>query len=84
MADQFPGRKEGSAKINGTGRMVLDPLTDVVVRVLVSVRVSGGEFVVHVLRHRKGSEDKQHPHERGNDADSPNRAKLLKNRWHSH
>jgi hypothetical protein len=45
--------------------MVLDPLTEVVIGVLVAVRIGNGELVMHVLRDRKGGkpeEDTDYPY----------------------
>lgn len=35
--------------------MVLHPLTEIVIRMLVPVAISSGQFMVHVLRDCKGS-----------------------------
>lgn len=56
MTDGLPDGENRPAKINRTGCMMLDPLTEVVVRVLVTVGIGGGEFVVDVLRNGKGRE----------------------------
>jgi len=50
--------------------MMLDPLAEVVVRMLVSVLVCGSELVVNILRRRKRSQDDYHRNEPGDDADS--------------
>jgi hypothetical protein len=36
--------------------MLLHPLTDVVVRVLVAVRIGGGQLMMDILSHRKRSQ----------------------------
>lgn len=48
--------------------MVLDPLTNVGVRMFVTIRIGRRQFVVHVLRNGEGSEDQQEQSEAETDA----------------
>jgi len=50
---------------------MLDPLTEIVVRVLMPVSIRGGQFVVNILGHRKRGKDEQERDEPGDDAGSP-------------
>ena len=53
-ADEFKRGTRRTAVVHRTGRMMLHPLTEVGVRVLVAIRIGGGQFVMDVLGHRKG------------------------------
>lgn len=44
--------------------MVLDPLADVGIGMFMTIRIGGGQLVVNILRHGKGSQpqdDTDHP-----------------------
>ena len=47
--NDFRGGTRGSTEIDGAGRMVLYPLTEVGIRMFMAVRVSGRELMVHIL-----------------------------------
>ena len=59
-------RWEGNITINRSSRVVLNPLTDIGVRVFMAVRVSRGQLVVDLLGHSKrrqaehGTDDPYH------------------------
>lgn len=46
-------------EIQRSGRMVLHPLAQVVVRVFVAVGIGRRQLMVHILRDRKRSQDQQ-------------------------
>lgn len=48
--------------------MVLNPLTDVRIRVLMPIRIGRGQLMVHVLRNGKRSNDEQQKNKAGGDA----------------
>lgn len=59
LIDRVPCRKDRSTEINRTGSVVLNPLAEVGIRVLVPIGISRSQFVVHVLRDRKGCNGEQ-------------------------
>ena len=54
--------------IERTGRMVLNPLTEVRIRVLMPIRISRGQLMVHVLGNGKRSNGEQQQNKAGGDA----------------
>lgn len=56
--------------------MVLNPLTEIAVRMLVSVRVGGSQFVMDVLRNRQRRQPKQDDNEPRRDAGTAPRQEL--------
>jgi hypothetical protein len=52
-------RKEGSAIIERTGRVVLHPLTEVGIRMFVPIMVSRRQLVMDILRDGKGGNGEQ-------------------------
>jgi len=63
-ADQFTGGQNRHAHIQRPGRMVLDPLTEIGIRMLMTIVIGGGQLVVNILRDGKRGqpkEDKNHP-----------------------
>ena len=50
--------------------MMLDPLTEIRIRVLVAIGIGRRKFVMHVLSHRKGSDRQQDDDQPGTDTES--------------
>lgn len=48
--------------------MVLNPLTEVRIRMLVPIRIGRSQFMVHILSNGKGSDGEEQQNETGSDA----------------
>jgi len=53
----------GNIQIARSGRMVLDPLAEIVVGMFMAVDVRGGQFMVDILRNGKRGKHQQDVHE---------------------
>ena len=58
----------GHIDIERAGRMVLNPLTEVRIRMLVPIRIGRSQFMVHILSNGKGSDGEEQQNETGSDA----------------
>jgi hypothetical protein len=61
----------GHIDIERAGRMVLNPLTEVRIRVLVPIRICCGQLMVHILGNGKGSNGEEQQNETERDAGLP-------------
>ena len=84
LADKFAGRDLGNIKINGSGRMVLNPLAEVVLGVFMAVGIGGGQFVMDVLRHGKRRKDQQQGNQADGESGPPWMEKLMARSRESH
>ena len=67
-ADKVADAQMGHIEIERAGRMVLKPLTEVRIRVLMPIRIGGGQLMVHVLSNGKRSNGEQQQNKAGGDA----------------
>jgi hypothetical protein len=58
----------GHIDIERAGRMVLNPLTEVCIRMFVPIRIGCGQLMVHILGNGKGSDGEEQQNETGNNA----------------
>ena len=65
MLNQFAECRLRHTEIKRSCRMMLNPLTEIVVAMLMAVGVGGSQFMVHILRNGEGRKD----HEEKNQAD---------------
>jgi hypothetical protein len=61
----------GHIDIERAGRMVLNPLAEVRIRVLVPIRICCGQLMVHILGNGKGSNGEEQQNETERDAGLP-------------
>lgn len=64
LTDDVASGQSWKIKINRTGDMVLDPLTDIGLRMFVTIRIGSGQLVVDILSHGERSQtqdDTDHP-----------------------
>ncbi len=59
MPDKFPGGYFRGIEIERSCRVVLHPLTEVVIRVLMAIRIGGGQFMMDLLCNGKWGKSQQ-------------------------
>ncbi len=64
LTDDFPSGENRPAYIGGAGCVMLDPLTEIVVRMFMTIRIGRRQFMVNVLRHGEGGDRQQQQHKR--------------------
>ena len=56
MSNYLTDSQSRDIQINRPGNMMLDPLTDVGIRMFMAIRIGSGQFMVNVLGHGKRSQ----------------------------
>jgi hypothetical protein len=70
MLNQLTEGRPRDIKIERSRRMMLNPLAEVVLRMLMAVCVGGGQFMMHVLRNGEGRQGHEQEDETDRQANS--------------
>lgn len=54
LPNMVANRQPRQIEINRTGDVVLDPLTDIGIRMFMTIRIGSGQLVMDILSHREG------------------------------
>ena len=68
MRDEFTRRNVGDIKTTRSRRMMLNPLTEIVIGMFMTVGIGSGQFMMDILRDGKRRKSQQDTHETDREA----------------
>lgn len=70
MCDELARRDGGNIQVTRSGRMMLDPLAEVVIGMFMAIGIGGGQLMMNILRDGKRCQRQQDAHETDRETDS--------------